>query len=400
MSSKFNLFRNSFLYFLIPAIGAASPFLVIPAVTTRLGSEGWVAMAIAQSLGTAAAVVGELGWGVVGPQRVPKLNLGFRQDLYRSSLASRLLTTIPLSLVAAVIAYFVTSNYRLEASAIALVTSLFALSPTWFFIGSNQPSKILLIESLPRLAFTSVAGVLIYFGNSLFVYPGLVGAQIVLTLLMANSHIGIRAAPKMDDFKAAPKLIRGQAIIGLGRSISVLYTALPVTFVGMVRPDAVSPFASSDRLMRMALSILSGLPSRLQSWLGGANENNIYFRRRTVIYANSALGFVSGAGFVIFFPLVSSWLFSGTVVVPFPLLLATGLLLMIICSSRGMGLILVSSGNANKITIAIAFAGSVGLLTIIPLSVVFGAVGAMISAIGAELTGIFVQVYFIRKKSR
>lgn len=397
---RFKQFWNSILYFFVPAAGAASPLIVIPAVTSQLGNEGWVAMAIAQSVGAAAAVVAELGWGVVGPQKIANLNHEQREVLYRISLASRLLVIIPLSLVAATIAYFVTDSYRWDAAALAFATGLFALSPTWFFIGAHQPLRILIFESLPKILVACIAGALIFLGWPLLVFAVLILVQSLVTLFAAKLTIGNRSSPRLEDFKNSPRIICSQGFISLGRSISVIYTMLPITLVGWVRLDAVSAFASSDRLMRMSLSILAGLPSRLQSWLGSSSSADAPVRRRIVIVVNSMLGVLAGVSFIVLFPRVASWVFSDEIVVSSGVIVTMGLLLMTICASRGLGLVLVSLNRANRITVAIASAAAIGLVSLVPLTITLGPLGAALSALSAELIGLLVQIFLLSRRPK
>ena len=50
------------LHFLVPAVSAAAPLAVIPAVTSRFGASGWSAVAVGMSVGIApgAAIVGSV----------------------------------------------------------------------------------------------------------------------------------------------------------------------------------------------------------------------------------------------------------------------------------------------------------------------------------------------------
>ncbi|WFR68066.1 hypothetical protein P9139_06980 [Curtobacterium flaccumfaciens] len=71
-------------------------------MTAQFGAKGWTAMALALSVGGAAAIIAELGWGVTGPQR-----LGREPDragrLFADSLASRLVAVTVLLPVAVLV---------------------------------------------------------------------------------------------------------------------------------------------------------------------------------------------------------------------------------------------------------------------------------------------------------
>ena len=385
-------------YFLIPAAGALSPLLVIPAVSTTFGASGWAVMAIGQSIGGAAAVVGELGWGVIGPQQLPRLGQRRRIRLYRTSLASRLLSTVPLTVLAAVLAALLAPNGRIEAASLAAGTALAALSPTWYFIGTNRPYVILGTESAPKIATALVSGILIFAGFDTLVFGLLTICQVGLTLVLAARKIDGPTRPGMADFREAPATMRRQLVIGVGRSISVVYTYLPTSIAALVAPSAVPAFAAVDRLLRMSLAVLSGIPSRLQSWLGSAPDDGADKRRTQTIQLNLILGVVCGAGFAALAGWVASFVFAGEIGINPGLAWCAGALLAIICASRGMGLVLVSAGGANSITVAIVPSAITGVVALFPLAAGAGAVGVVLAGICAETVGLVFQYVLYRRR--
>jgi O-antigen/teichoic acid export membrane protein len=388
------------LYFMIPAAGALSPLLVIPAVSYSYGPSGWAVMAIGQSIGGAAAVIGELGWGVVGPQQVARLSERERAGLYHASLASRLMASLPLVVVAAVLAAWVAADGRTEAALLAAGTALSSLNAAWFFTGMNRPLLILGTESLPKILTALISGVLIAFGYTMAVFGILTILQVALTLYLAGRFIDGRALPRMAEFRGAPATIRRQFIVSVGRSVSVVYTFLPTAIAAVVAPSAVPAYAAVDRLMRMSLAVLAGIPSRLQSWLGSATANSLDQRRSRTIQLNCIIGVFCGVGFALLAPFVGQIVFAGSLTIVPELAWASGTLLGIICASRGAGLILVSAGGANSLTVAIVPSALTGLAMIVPLAVGVGPVGIVGAGICAELVGLTVQSFLYRRRLR
>lgn len=387
-----------FPYFLIPAAGALSPLLVIPAVSTTFGASGWAVMAIGQSIGGAAAVVGELGWGVVGPQQLPRLGQRRRLRLYRISLASRLLSAVPLALMAGLLAALLVPGGRLEAAMLAAGTALSALSPTWYFIGTNRPLRILSSESLPKILTALVSGIMIYAGVGTIIFGVLTIFQVGLTLCLASRGIEGPTWPRAAEFREAPTAMRRQLVIMLGRSVSVIYTYLPTSIAALVAPSAVPAFAAVDRLMRMSLAVLSGIPSRLQSWLGSVSDDGAARRRTRTIQLNLVLGVVCGSGFAVLASWVANIVFAGEVSLSPELSWAAGMLLAVICSSRGIGLVLVSVGGANSITTAIIPSAITGVVMLFPLATGAGAIGVVGAGICAELVGLTIQYVLYRRR--
>jgi hypothetical protein len=345
----------------------------------------------------AGGTIAELGWGVVGPQRVARTSGLLRSAIYRVALASKALAVIPAAVVAAMVAAFLVQNNRLDAAMIAAGWVMTALTPAWFFIGEGRPLRVLASESFPKVLINVGAAVAILAGSPLIAYSSATLLSPILTLFLAGLFVGGAAIPRMRDLRNAPRVIRRQIVIVIGRALSVTYTSLPVALLGAFVPSAVPAFAAVDRLMRMSLNVLSGVPSRLQSWVGGAPDK-VARRARSdrSFILNVVLGVTCGVGFAVLSPFVAHLLFVGTVQVDVTLAALSGALLCLICVTRGAGLSLVAAGGANYITRGIALSAIVGTACIVPLAVWLGPSGAVIGEMLAELLGIGAQLYFLR----
>jgi hypothetical protein len=113
---------------------------------------------------------------------------------------------------------------------------------------------------------------------------------------------------------------------------------------------------------------------------------------------NLVLGAVSGTGFALLAGWVASIVFAGEVSISPELAWAAGALLAVICTSRGMGLVLVSVGGANSITTAIIPSAVTGIVIISPLVSGAGAIGAVTAGICAEAIGLAVQYVLFRRR--
>jgi O-antigen/teichoic acid export membrane protein len=393
--------RGLLAYFSIPALGAVAPLLVIPAIASQFGGSAWASVAIAQSVGGAASIVAELGWGVVGPQRVAQVSSNRRFLIYRSALSSKAVASLILAPIAGVVTFMIAPQYAVECAVLAVGATIGALSPGWFFIGSGKPYMVLLTDSLPRLLANVISAAGILLGLPLALYAGAMLVQPLVTLAAAGIILGPSFVPGWRDFRRSGKTIRAQSVIAAGRAVSVLYTALPIAIVGFVAPSVVPVFAASERLMRMSLTILSGVPNRLQSWIGGGQSlDERRARARKSITYNALLGLVCGLGFAVLAPFVSHVLFAGTIEVPFAVSIASGALLWCICLSRGVGLALVASQQANSITTAIFFAAITGVAVLVPLTLTLGAAGAVLGELAAEIVGVGIQAAILGRYLR
>lgn len=154
------------LYGASPVVVALAPFAVVPAVTTRFGADGWAVCAVALSVGAAVAVVAELGWVVVGPQRVSR-DPRRHAEIHHDALASRLVALVVLAPVAVVAVTLLVDEHRGAAVLLTLGVAAGALSPTWLFVGLGRPGLTLLCEALPRVVLALAAAGVIALGGPL-----------------------------------------------------------------------------------------------------------------------------------------------------------------------------------------------------------------------------------------
>lgn len=400
MKQKLRHLREMVLYFLIPAAGFLSPLLVIPSVTARFGTSGWTGVAVAQSLGASIAVATEMGWGVVGPQRVAGLPRHEAIGQYRLSLTSRPLTVVPGILAAFAITAIVVHDYRWPSAILAAGIAGQAMTPSWYFIGTGMPLGVLWSESLPRVLIALLSAVALHLGAPLVTYSLLMCLTAPIAQIVARRLIGPDAKPTRSDWRAGPATARAQLIMGSGRAVSVLYTAFPITFVQIFAPGATAVFAATERLMRMGITVLQAVPLRLQSWVGQATESERAHRIRRAQQIAIVMGVVAGTSYAALAPTVSKFVFSGAVTIPYRVAAASGLLMCIICISTGLGLSMVATGQANRITAAIIPSAVVAVSTIGFLAAAFGPVGAIAAEILAELTGLAIQFFFLRHYAR
>lgn len=405
MARRRSLYLAAFL--MVPALSAVTPLIAIPAITSTAGARGWEAYALGLSIGSAACVIVELGWPLTGPQRVAAEAAGDRWRTLVASVRSRLLALLLLGPLAAIVAVALTrsagAEYALTAAVMALASAASGLSGNWYFTGVGKPLRILWSDALPRAIVVTAMSFAVAAGAPLATIPGgfllVVLFSPIASLLLARHerrervHLTLR-----DDLRH----MREQFTAMSGRSVAALYAALPITLVGVFAPAALAPFAAAERLMRMALTVLQAVPNALQNWLGSApNPRETRRRVLTVIRLNVALGLVSGTGFALLAPWVSSILFTGTVTIDPLLAAAAGGVLVLVCLTRALGpLGLVRYGRIHAVTVSAIAAAAVGVPAICVFAILWGAVGATIGEIVAEATAAGVQTGFLVRAMR
>jgi O-antigen/teichoic acid export membrane protein len=383
--------RTLAFYLLIPGLSAVTPLLVYPALTFRYGREGFASVAIAQSIGYAGSVVAELGWGVLGPQRVARADRSRRAELYASALATKSVACVVVVPVAVVATVLIVDDHQLAAALLCAATVTMCLSPSWFLVGANRPLTILWTEGLPRTGLLAAAAGAIALGGPLELYGAATVVAVLLTQVMVSRAAGQRVLPARSGLASGRVVLREQLPLTFGRMVSVVYTSLPIAITGLVNPAAVPAFAAVERLMRMALSILGGVPSRLQSWVGVATGAERTLRSRRSLLINLLLGVVAALGFFLLAPPVAHLVFAGKIAVSFQLSALSATVLLAICVSRGYGLSLVAEGRATWIAAANVGAAVVGTAAVFVLADRIGAPGAVLGELVAEVVGLLIQ---------
>ncbi|MDX2376583.1 hypothetical protein M4I32_07195 [Microbacterium sp. LRZ72] len=386
-------------FLLVPALSAVTPLIAIPAITSTAGARGWEAYALGLSIGSAACVIVELGWPLTGPQRVAAEAPGDRWRTLVSSIRTRLLVLLILGPLAVLVAIALTritgAAYTITAALMAAASASTGLSGNWYFTGVGKPLRILTSDAIPRALLVSAASLAVVGGAPLQVIPaGFLIAVLfspVASLLLARHERREKARFTLRD---DVRVMRLQFTAMSGRSVAALYAALPITLVGIFAPAAVATFAAAERLMRMSLTVLQAVPNALQNWLGSAPSRGEMRRRaRMAIALNSSVGVVAGTGFALIAPWFAPILFTGTVAIDPLLATAAGIVLALVCVTRATGpLALIRYGRVHAVTASAIAAAIVGVPAICILAVLYGAVGATMGEILAEVTAASVQI--------
>ena len=385
-------------YALIPMLGALSPILAIPVITHSHGAAGWTAIAIGQSVGSAAAVLIELAWGLLGPQKVAAASDSERWRLYRTAFASRSIVYLIAGPIAASVAIFISKEYALSTAFSALATAAIGLSPGWYMLGVGTPRKILYIETIPRIASVAASCIILLMGGALWWNPLL----LLVSSVFAPIFVRLTQAPAGPHIPLGAKEI-GQSVlnqkVGLaGRVISAIYISLPVAIVGAVAPPVVTAFAAADRLMRLSLVFLQAIPNSFQNWLGQATEGNRRRRVRDTLAINLLLGVCAGAGFAVTAPVAAKYLFSGEIDLPIRSAAICGVIIAVVCLTRAAGgLVLVHLSRIGAVALSALAGGAVGALAIPPLTIIGGADGALFGILIAEIVVLLIQIGVIMR---
>ncbi|GAA4678840.1 oligosaccharide flippase family protein [Frondihabitans cladoniiphilus] len=392
-------FRVMGLYTLAPVAAGLAPLAVIPAVTGRFGAEGWSVVAVSLAVGSAASVIAELGWTIVGPQLVARAS-GETARLYEEALASRLVAlafVLPIGLVVTVLT---TEHHLIAACLITAGVTSAAVNPAWLFTGLGRPTSILVADTLPRVALCLLSALVITAGGPLEVYGLALLGTAVVGLVAASRMLGVPLCPRRHSFAAVPRRLKEQGMLVLGRGVTTVYKALPVVVLSAISPGAVAAYSALDRPLRMGLGILIAVPNRLQSWAGVADGRLRSRRVRVSLVVNAALGLAGGLVFAAGIPLVTAVLFRGVVTVDAELTWLGAAVVAAACLSRGFGFALVVDRRANATAVAAFWAAGTAVVCLPLGAVLDGATGLLLGVLAAELVGVLAQAFLWARSSR
>jgi glycosyltransferase involved in cell wall biosynthesis len=388
-------------FVLLPALTALAPLLVLPAITAAFGQGVWVSVAVAQSLGSAAAVLVELGWGLTATQRVARQGAESRRLLLALVTLTKLLVAAPVAVVVAVVVVLVAPGHHLEATLIALGGALGSLNATWLFIGAGRPSLILTVEALPRIGAVFVAAAAIALGGSLWWFVAACLLPSLVCPLVGLAVVGVRPR-HLRAF--SPRRVVGAALgqrsALTGRALSAAYIALPVVLVGSVASTQVTAvFAAAERLQRMVLSGLQAVPNALQAWVGQPSSvEHRLDRARAAIVVNGLVGVAAGAVLTVAGPALSRLVFSDVATIGHGTAAVSAVLLVVVSLSRVVGgIALVVVGEVRGVAWSALVGAVLGVPLVLLLAASGGVVGALVGEVVAEIAVLAVQLTVLHR---
>lgn len=385
---------------ILPALGFLSSLAILPAVTSAYGDRGWPAIALGISIGGTTGVISELGWGVNGPSHVARARPAARARLYVLSLVTQAAAAFPISLLSAVAGFAISQHFRVECALTALATCWAAMSPSWFFIGSGEPSNIVRTDSIPKVSCTLAAAALIALGGPLWVYPVAlltatgIGLTVGMRLTGAHWHMLNRFG-----FRRIVRVFEIQWLALQSTIASAIYIGAPTTIVGIVSPGALGIFSAADRLQRMLLSLLQSVPQAFQNWVGSA-PSPVTRRGRAIraVRINSAIGVLCGSAFIVIAPLASRILFTGHFTISWRLASACAVVIFCTTTSRASGKIgLVIFRRLDVLRSSSVAGAAVGIVMLLILPTRLGAMGGLLAVASAEATVLVIQLLGLRK---
>jgi len=359
----------------------ATTLMAIPALVRSGGASAWSAIAVGQSVGALGAVVLAYGWVISGPADVARMDAMGRRMEYFESLRARFVLCFPVLVVSGVVSLLVARNDQALAALGSVTTAAIGMTSSWYFVGTGEPYRLLLFETLPRAAGTVAGIVLMEAGSSPAV--GLVCQIVGLAIGVAGASAFVLRRRRKSD---GPRRARSVTTIlvdqrhGVATSAwGTLYSVLPIAIVGWVASPVLVQYAVLDKLQKQASSGLSPLVQVLQGWVPRAKPQNIGIRAVRAAVAAIAIGFSITLALILVGRPIVTWLGDGRVHVSLlSISLLAGTVALALVGSVISKASLVSLGLISLVSRLTMWTSMFGLLLVALLGWRYGLDGALV----------------------
>ena len=304
----------------LPLLSLVTPFLLLPVVARVAGPSGWSSFVAGQAVGMVGATVVFWGWNVGGPVLVAQASSAVeRAEVYAASLRTRYLLLLGVVPAAAVVSALVAQpGHRVDASAMAVATSLLGLSPSWFGIGVGDPWLLFWYDTMPRVVAAVVGAGVVWATGFVWTYPVLLALSVAVSLVAFRRRVvaGVSGTSPFPVSRSGGELRTHLGTAGINLAATA-YASTPVPIVTVAfRPDVSSPFASADAAYRLGLFTVTAVGNAFQGWTLEGSGGGRRSRHRTAFGAHVVLGVVGGLLFAALGPWVTGFVFGPDVAAP------------------------------------------------------------------------------------
>lgn len=378
---RHDLTRRSAYFSVSVVASTAVGVFSIPILISAVGATEWGLLAVMQVLGQVGAVVVAFGWGATGPSMIAALPRDKRRAFYADSLVVR----AGIFLIAGP----AVAGCGLAFGADPLVTWLSAVTyvlpgvnAAWYFIGTNRPGAMILLESLPAILGQVAGLVAVAISPQLSAY--LLGTAIMTVVGVTIS--GWFALTRKDEGgfgqRSARRLrhVFRDQVPGFASMLSgSLVSNLPLILVGALAPAARPTFAMADRLFKYAVIVLAPVLQAIQGWVPEAGPEETPRRAGKAIGIAVALGVVGGCCLALLATPVSALLTLSEATVPWHVGIILGVAFLSECTAQIAGLAsLVPLRGMRTLTSSSVVCATLGLPVLAGLTAIAGMEGAAV----------------------
>jgi len=367
-------------FVLLPALSLLASLVLLPLISHRFGSAGWVALALGQSIGAIVSVIVGMAWPVIGGDLVARAkNAEERMSIFRASACSRIVVLGALLSVAIPITLWLADAYSWVTAFFMIGVSLNGLTATWYFAGLGRPSRLILNEGVVRLAGYIIALTGLVLGWSLAWYGAvMIAVGVVMFSLNWWTIMGWRRLWLPGSGRLALKTIHQQISGTTSRVFHAGFAFGGPAIFSLVAPLQLPLYSALDQVQKAGNNSLNVVPNAFISWVGSARPPD---RGRRI---RNSVGFILTVCVLIIVvwvpvgPQVLSFLFADdfTLSLGGNLILILAVTTMLLSKSLEL-LVLVPLGQAQLVFAGNSAVSLLGLILMMIGAITFGALGGI-----------------------
>ena len=383
---KFGLFATS-----IGLLAVTSLWFVRSAIEVASLSV-WGSVAVGQAIGAIGAVLVGYGWNLTGPVQIASASLEGRRTQYSTALITRALLLVAVAGMTAVALLLFQVQNPLITMLGALPVMTIALSGSFYFVGTAQPSLLLLTETIPRVVLTSLASVAMSTGVTNVIgglLLQLVGSAVAIAVSALYILRGRSRSPIKRGLSRRVRHALETQSGGLLASFVVMGVSnAPLLIVSGVAPAALPTFSVVDKLGKQILAGSSPVTAVLQGWVPRAGQAEIRNRAR----AATAIAWLAGISVAVIVAAISvpalEWLTAGEYTPSTVTALLMGLFVGLFLTQNALSFaVLAALGLIRQVNRSLLITSPLGLLIVVIAAPAHGTDGALAGVcIGMLLT--------------
>ena len=395
---------SSFLY----------PLITYPYVTRVLGAEYYGKVVFASYVATWVSMFAQLGIPTYGIRACAAC----RND--KAKLRKTVLEILTLNVITALLVYavfiltlFLVPRFRQDPALFLIITIpvlLNAFGADWFYKGLEEYGYVTARDTLFRVLSIIVLFLTMHTRADYRIYGVMIavadGGPGIMNFLRLRKQLGgfsdgQAADTARIDWQQHVKPVLTFFMLSVAISI---YTSMDVVMLGFLSSDTqVGYYGAATRMKALAVSFVTALGGvlmpRVSNYLAEGKDQE--FRELVkknfsfvLLVSVPMMVFLAGAADQVIF-LLSGTDFAGAVL-PMQVISVT---IVMIALTNVMGMqILVPSGREKLTTVSTIWGACVNLVVNLLMIPKFGAMGAVIGTVLAELTVLAVQTFFLRKE--
>lgn len=381
------------------------PVITTPYISRVLGVENIGIYSYTLSISAFFILFGSLGIALYGKREIAYLQKD-KKGYSKAFWEILILRTITMS-ISLIIFYFVfarTGDYKIYYRILMLEIVANCIDISWFFQGLEEFKKTVIRNMIVKLI--SVVCIFVFVKNKedLYIYFIIY----VLSILVGNGSLWLYLPRFLEKVRLKElkvfKHIKSTFSLFLPQIAVEVYTLLDRTMIGMIITDKseVGFYDQGQKIIKMLLTIITALGTVMLPRIANTYANGK--KKKIIKYMRKSFNMVYLLAFPMIFGIISiskdfvpKFFGQGYDKVALIMGVISPIILFIGMSNVIGTQYLLPTKRQKEYTISVVCGAVVNLIMNFCLIFKYGAIGASIGTVIAELTVALVQIYFVRK---